>query len=50
VKVLLVLNWSSTIRPTELSAPTTLLSDGAHRSSIEELAEWTEWAEKVVTF
>ena len=27
-----------------------MLSDGAHRSSMEELAEWTEWAEKVVTF
>jgi sulfur relay (sulfurtransferase) complex TusBCD TusD component (DsrE family) len=27
-----------------------MLSEGAHRSSMEELAEWTEWAEKVVTF
>jgi len=27
-----------------------MLSDGAPRSSMEDLAEWTEWAEKVVTF
>lgn len=26
------------------------LSEGARRSSIEELAEWTRWAEKVITF
>jgi uncharacterized protein involved in oxidation of intracellular sulfur len=26
------------------------LTDGAHRSTLEELAEWTEWADKVVTF
>ena len=27
-----------------------MLSDGTHRSSMEELAEWTEWAEEVATF
>jgi uncharacterized protein involved in oxidation of intracellular sulfur len=27
-----------------------MLSDGAHRSSMDELAEWTVWAEKVITF
>jgi uncharacterized protein involved in oxidation of intracellular sulfur len=27
-----------------------MLSEGAHRSSMDELAEWTRWAEKVVTF
>ena len=26
-----------------------MLSDGAHRSSMDELAEWTLWAEKVIT-
>jgi len=27
-----------------------MLSDGARRSSMDELAEWTRWAEKVITF
>jgi uncharacterized protein involved in oxidation of intracellular sulfur len=27
-----------------------MLSDGAHRSSMAELAEWSLWAEKVITF
>jgi uncharacterized protein involved in oxidation of intracellular sulfur len=27
-----------------------LLSKGAQRSSLDELAEWTVWADKVVTF
>ena len=27
-----------------------MLSDGAHRSSMDELAEWSLWAEKVITF
>jgi uncharacterized protein involved in oxidation of intracellular sulfur len=27
-----------------------MLSEGAHRSSMDELAEWTRWAEKVLTF
>jgi uncharacterized protein involved in oxidation of intracellular sulfur len=27
-----------------------MLSEGAHRSSMDELAEWTRWAEKVITF
>jgi uncharacterized protein involved in oxidation of intracellular sulfur len=27
-----------------------MLSDGAHCSSMDELAEWTQWAEKVITF
>jgi uncharacterized protein involved in oxidation of intracellular sulfur len=27
-----------------------MLSDGAHRSSMDELGEWTLWAEKVITF
>ncbi len=27
-----------------------MLSDGARRSSMDELAEWTVWAEKVITF
>ena len=26
------------------------LTEGARRSSLEELAEWTEWAEKVLVF
>jgi len=26
------------------------LSEGAHRSSMDELAEWSLWAEKVITF
>lgn len=28
----------------------TLLSQGARRSSMDELAEWTRWAEKVISF
>jgi uncharacterized protein involved in oxidation of intracellular sulfur len=24
--------------------------EGAHRSSMEELAQWTQWADKVVVF
>ncbi len=27
-----------------------MLSEGAHRSSMDELTEWTPWAEKVITF
>ncbi len=27
-----------------------LLTPGARRSSLEELAEWTAWADKIVTF
>ena len=27
-----------------------MLSDGAHRSSMDELAEWSLWAEKAITF
>jgi uncharacterized protein involved in oxidation of intracellular sulfur len=27
-----------------------MLVEGAHRSSQEELAEWTVWADKVITF
>ena len=27
-----------------------MLSDGVRRSSMDELAEWTRWAEKVITF
>jgi len=27
-----------------------MLSDGARRSSMDELAEWSLWAEKVITF
>ena len=27
-----------------------MLSDGAHHSSMDELTEWTLWAEKVITF
>jgi len=27
-----------------------MLSNGAHRSSMEELSEWSLWAEKVMTF
>jgi len=27
-----------------------MLSEGAHRSSMDELAEWSLWAEKVITF
>ena len=27
-----------------------MLSDGAHRSSMDELTDWTLWAEKVITF
>jgi uncharacterized protein involved in oxidation of intracellular sulfur len=30
--------------------PEALLTKGAHRSSLEELAEWTLWADKVVSF
>ena len=26
------------------------LTKGAHRSTLEELADWTMWADKVVTF
>jgi uncharacterized protein involved in oxidation of intracellular sulfur len=26
------------------------LIDGAHRSSLEELADWTLWADRVITF
>ena len=26
------------------------LVEGAHRSSMDELTEWTQWAEKVLTF
>lgn len=26
------------------------LQDGAHRSSLEELADWTLWADKVIVF
>lgn len=26
------------------------LMDGTHRGSLEELADWTEWAEKVLVF
>jgi uncharacterized protein involved in oxidation of intracellular sulfur len=26
------------------------LVEGAHRSTLEELADWTAWADKVVTF
>jgi uncharacterized protein involved in oxidation of intracellular sulfur len=26
------------------------LVDGSHRSSMEELTEWTAWADKIVTF
>jgi uncharacterized protein involved in oxidation of intracellular sulfur len=26
------------------------ITEGAHRSSMEELAEWTVWAQKVITF
>jgi uncharacterized protein involved in oxidation of intracellular sulfur len=26
------------------------ITDGARRSSLDELAEWTAWAEKVITF
>lgn len=26
------------------------LVTGAHRSSLDELADWTAWADKVVTF
>jgi uncharacterized protein involved in oxidation of intracellular sulfur len=27
-----------------------MLSDGAHHSSMDELTDWTVWADKVVTF
>jgi len=27
-----------------------MLSDGAHRSSMDEVAEWSLWAEKAITF
>ena len=27
-----------------------MLSEGAHRSSMDELADWTRWADKVITF
>jgi uncharacterized protein involved in oxidation of intracellular sulfur len=27
-----------------------MLSEGAHRSSMDELAGWAQWAEKVITF
>jgi uncharacterized protein involved in oxidation of intracellular sulfur len=27
-----------------------MLSDGAHHSSMDELTDWTLWAEKVITF
>ncbi|HLG00504.1 MAG TPA: DsrE family protein [Acidimicrobiia bacterium] len=27
-----------------------MLTKGAHKSSLDELAEWTVWADKVVTF
>lgn len=30
--------------------PEAMLAEGAHRSSMDELAEWTTWAEKVVAF
>jgi uncharacterized protein involved in oxidation of intracellular sulfur len=30
--------------------PEALLTKGARRSSLEELAEWTLWADKIVTF
>jgi len=30
--------------------PEDLLTKGARRSSLEELAEWTLWADKVITF
>lgn len=26
------------------------LADGAHRSSMDELAQWTQWADKVLVF
>lgn len=26
------------------------IAEGAHRSSLDELTEWTAWAEKVITF
>ena len=26
------------------------LAEGAHRSSLDELTQWTVWAEKVITF
>jgi uncharacterized protein involved in oxidation of intracellular sulfur len=26
------------------------ITEGAHRSSLDELTEWTAWAEKVITF
>jgi uncharacterized protein involved in oxidation of intracellular sulfur len=28
----------------------TELADGAHRSSMDELAQWTQWADKVLVF
>jgi|SRR5579859_1337508 len=27
-----------------------VLAEGAHRSSLDQLTEWTEWADKVITF
>jgi uncharacterized protein involved in oxidation of intracellular sulfur len=27
-----------------------LLAEGAHRSSLDQLTEWTVWADKVITF
>jgi uncharacterized protein involved in oxidation of intracellular sulfur len=27
-----------------------ILTEGARRSSLDELADWTVWADKVVTF
>ena len=26
------------------------LADGTHRSSMDELAQWTQWADKVLVF
>jgi uncharacterized protein involved in oxidation of intracellular sulfur len=26
------------------------IADGTHRSTLAELAEWTEWADKVLVF
>jgi uncharacterized protein involved in oxidation of intracellular sulfur len=28
----------------------TEIAEGTHRSSMEELAQWTQWADKVVVF
>lgn len=32
------------------SLPAAELVEGAHRGTLEELADWTEWADKVLTF